>query len=291
MRCGAAGGGPGHCQPRAGDPPGGDCGARYTGRCFHRRKASRPVRRQRCPGTEGDRREPGSPARCGRRRGPSGVGSRRRLAGELIRAVVVRSVTSDGARPPDRCREQDGGGPPGGDRGAGQAGQRRRRLAGPGTLGQGAGPRACCNRPWWRSTAAVAIQRPWSPWWRKRAGPRKAALVTVLGWLGGEKPLAAVRGVLEGRRRRTPLGRHPGHRRWPDATPLDDLLAIASTEDNVKAKVLADVAGLPGRHPWPNRSRRGRQPSPGRGLGLASRPDEVKTLLAALAGRAQPGWA
>ena len=122
----------------------------------------------------------------------------------------------------------------------------------------------------------------------KASGPRKAALVTVLGWLGGEKPLAAVRGVVEGRRRRTPHGRHPALANWPDAAPLDDLLAIASTEDNLKAKVLA-LRGIARQAPLAKD-----QPAAkvaevlAKAMGLASRPDEVKVLLAALAGRAQP---
>ncbi len=116
----------------------------------------------------------------------------------------------------------------------------------------------------------------------KASGPRKAALVTVLGWLGGEKPLAAVRGVLKADDAELRLAAIRALASWPDATPLDDLLAIASTEDNVKAKVLA-LRGIARQAPLAKQEPSGRAAEVlAKALGLASRPDEVKTLLAAL---------
>ena len=116
----------------------------------------------------------------------------------------------------------------------------------------------------------------------KASGPRQAALVTVLGWLGGQRPLALVRSALKAEDAEVHTAAIRALAGWPDAAPLDDLLAIASTEDNLKAKVLA-LRGI-ARQASLAKDRPAEQVAEvlAKALGLASRPDEVKVLLAAL---------
>jgi len=117
---------------------------------------------------------------------------------------------------------------------------------------------------------------------QKATGPRKALLVTVLGWIGGEKPLEAVRGALKAEDAEVRMAAIRALANWPDAAPLEDLLAIASAEENLKAKVLV-LRGIARQAPLAKDQPRAKVAEVlAKAMGLATRPDEVKVLLAAL---------
>lgn len=117
---------------------------------------------------------------------------------------------------------------------------------------------------------------------QKATGSRKVMMVTVLGWLGGEKPLAAVRSALKADDAEVRIAAIRALASWPDPAPLDDLLAIAGTETSLKTKVLA-LRGIARLAPLAKD-----QPAAkvaevlAKAMTLAGRPDEVRVLLAAL---------
>ena len=70
-------------------------------------------------------------------------------------------------------------------------------------------------------------------------GRRKASLVAVLGALGGPKAREAVRAALKTGDADTRRAAVRALAAWPDATPLDDLLAEAAATQDATIKVLA----------------------------------------------------
>ena len=116
----------------------------------------------------------------------------------------------------------------------------------------------------------------------KASGPAKASLLKVAGSLGGLAALAAVRDAMK-------TG-EPGIRReavlalsnWPDAAPLDDLMAIAKTTDDAACKVLA-LRGVARLAPMAgNRSPEQIVELLGRAAALAGGTDALKSLMSAL---------
>ncbi len=95
-------------------------------------------------------------------------------------------------------------------------------------------------------------KRPWCSIYRKAdtvdpliealqqaGGPRKASLVAVLGALGGPKAGDAVRAALKTGDADTRRAAVRALAAWPDAAPLDDLLAEAAATQDATSKVLA----------------------------------------------------
>jgi HEAT repeat protein len=116
----------------------------------------------------------------------------------------------------------------------------------------------------------------------KASGPAKASLLKVAGALGGSDSLAAVRDALTtgdaGLRREAVLALS----NWPDVAPLDDLLAIAKTTDDVASKAFA-LRGVARLAPMAG----SRSPDEivellGRATVLAGRSDALKSLMSAL---------
>ena len=77
-------------------------------------------------------------------------------------------------------------------------------------------------------------------------GPKKASLVKVLGALGGDQALEAVRAVLKSDDPAVRMAAVRALATWPDAAPLDDLVSLATTSDDatVKAVTLHGVVRL-----------------------------------------------
>ncbi len=64
-------------------------------------------------------------------------------------------------------------------------------------------------------------------------------MLGVLGRLGGDQPLAAVRCALKDENAEVRHAAIWALCNWPDAAPLEDLLAIAGAADALELKVLA----------------------------------------------------
>jgi len=89
------------------------------------------------------------------------------------------------------------------------------------------------------------------------SGPRKASLLAVLGVLGGDTALAALREALQSGDADAQLAAVRALTDWPNGAPLADLQAVAETAADAKLKALAargagrlealefDVTGLP----------------------------------------------
>jgi type 1 glutamine amidotransferase/HEAT repeat protein len=119
---------------------------------------------------------------------------------------------------------------------------------------------------------------------QQATGEKKAALVAMVGSLGGEKSLRAVRLLLPVADADVRTAAVRALADWPDAAPLDDLLAVAGAAPSMKCKLLA-LRGIARLAPLAKD-----RPAPqvaallAKALGLAGRPDEIKGLLSALAG-------
>ncbi|MEX2380838.1 MAG: HEAT repeat domain-containing protein [Opitutales bacterium] len=110
----------------------------------------------------------------------------------------------------------------------------------------------------------------------------KAALLRVLGRLGGGRALAAIRGAQD---HPSPEVRDAAIRAladWPDAAVLEDLLSIAGEADELTHRVVAlrgylRVLGLPGNRPLEERLEWYKK-----GMAVASRPEDKRMVLASL---------
>jgi hypothetical protein len=71
------------------------------------------------------------------------------------------------------------------------------------------------------------------------APPGKAALLEALGSMGGAQALAAVRAELKAEDAEVRVAAVRALANWPDAAPLDDLAALASTTTDARSKALA----------------------------------------------------
>ena len=135
--------------------------------------------------------------------------------------------------------------------------------------------------------AVVAIYRrtgdpaPLAALAEKASGSRKVFLLKVLGALGGDKPLAIVRIAIKDQDaavRKAAIASLCG---WSDAAPLEDLLAIAAAADQPDWKTPA-LRGI-ARQASLAKDQPARVSSVlAKAMALASRPEEVKLLLAAL---------
>ncbi len=113
-------------------------------------------------------------------------------------------------------------------------------------------------------------------------GPVRTSLIRMLGKFGGPKALQAVRAAVKDGDAGVRTAGIRALSEWADASPLEDLLAIARSERGMQPKVLAlrGFAALTGK---------AKDKSPeqmaklfAEALKLASRPDEKKALLGAL---------
>ncbi len=73
----------------------------------------------------------------------------------------------------------------------------------------------------------------------KEGAGRKRSLLAVLGALGGDKALEAVRAAAKADDADVQAAAVKAMADWPDAAPLDDLFAIATTTDDARRKVFA----------------------------------------------------
>ena len=110
----------------------------------------------------------------------------------------------------------------------------------------------------------------------------KVRLVSVLGRLGGEKALDAVRGQLKAAAADVVTEAVRALESWPDASPADDLLGIVKTTRNPVHKVLAfrgyiRMANMPGQRSTADTIKMYQQ-----ALGLATTLDEKKAVLSGL---------
>jgi hypothetical protein len=114
------------------------------------------------------------------------------------------------------------------------------------------------------------------------AGPKQASLLTVLGALGGEKALAVLRAALkspDGAIRRTAALALGG---WKDAAPLNDLIAISTTDGDATTRVLA-LRGVAHLVPLADdRETNKLCATLERAIRSASGPEEIKPLLSAM---------
>jgi sugar phosphate isomerase/epimerase/HEAT repeat protein len=111
--------------------------------------------------------------------------------------------------------------------------------------------------------------------------PAKCALVRALGRAGGEKALAAVRGLVKDANAEVQDAAVRSLADWPDAGAAADLLAIAKGEGKATHQVLAlrgyvRLAGLPGVQPA------GKIKMYQEAMAAAKRPDEKKAVLGGL---------
>lgn len=71
------------------------------------------------------------------------------------------------------------------------------------------------------------------------SAPKKAALLGVLGAVGGPQALDAVRGAVKSDDAEVRTAAVRALAGWPDATPLEDLVSLAATTSDAKCKALA----------------------------------------------------
>ena len=117
----------------------------------------------------------------------------------------------------------------------------------------------------------------------KATGERKVTLVAILGALRDEKALAAIRTLLKVDDVEVRMAAVRALAQWPDAAPLDDLMALAAASDSPTCKVLA-LRGVARMAPLAtDRPAEKVADLVIRAMGLATRPDEMKGLLGALA--------
>jgi hypothetical protein len=111
----------------------------------------------------------------------------------------------------------------------------------------------------------------------------KTNLLSVLPHMGGDTSLGAVRSQLNNKDSEVAKAAVRALGRWPDPTPLQDLLDIAKKESDSTRQILAirgyiDLLGLPA-----NRSSVETVQLLGEGMAAAKQPQEKKSVLAALA--------
>lgn len=114
------------------------------------------------------------------------------------------------------------------------------------------------------------------------SGAKQAALAAVLGRLGGGQALAALRGTLASKDAAVRTAAVRALADWPDAAVLDDLVAaaVAATEPKCKTLALRGIARLA-----PLAQQRPVAEVAtlvAKGLAAAERPEETRSLLAAL---------
>ena len=85
-------------------------------------------------------------------------------------------------------------------------------------------------------------------------GPVRAALLNILGQLGGDKALAAIRTAVKSDDEKTHEAGVRALTAWPDTTPIGDLLALAKEDKNNTLAILSlrayiRLAGLPSKRP------------------------------------------
>ena len=117
----------------------------------------------------------------------------------------------------------------------------------------------------------------------KAKGAAKATLLRVHGRFGGEKSLAAVRSALGDADAAIKDAAIRALAEWPDASPADDLLKLVQTTDNQVHRVLAlrgyvRLLALPSGRPITEVLQRYDE-----AMKLATRPDDKKLVLAAMA--------
>lgn len=116
----------------------------------------------------------------------------------------------------------------------------------------------------------------------KAQGPARAALLNILGQLGGEKALAALRDAVKSTDEKTHEAGVRALTNWPDTAPLNDLLTLAKEEKNNTLAILSlrayiRIAGLPTKRPAPDTVKLFQAAVP-----LVKRPDEKKMILGGL---------
>ena len=113
------------------------------------------------------------------------------------------------------------------------------------------------------------------------APPGKAALLEALGSMGGAQELAAVRAELKAEDAEVWVAAVRALANWPDAAPLDDLAALASTTADARSKALA-LRGVAHLAPLAKDRRREAVIIITRAMKTGGAPSEQKALLAAL---------
>ena len=115
----------------------------------------------------------------------------------------------------------------------------------------------------------------------KVAPPGKAALLEALGSMGGPQALAAVRAELKAEDAEVRVAAVRALANWPDAAPLDDLAALASTTSDARSKALA-LRGVAHLAPLAKDRPREAVEIIIRAMKTGGAPSEQKALLAAL---------
>jgi HEAT repeat protein/type 1 glutamine amidotransferase len=115
----------------------------------------------------------------------------------------------------------------------------------------------------------------------KVAPPGKAALLEALGSIGGAQALAAVRAELKAEDAEVRVAAVRALANWPDAAPLDDLAALASTTTDARSKALA-LRGVAHLAPLAKDRPREAVNIITRAMKTGGAPSEQKALLAAL---------
>jgi type 1 glutamine amidotransferase len=117
---------------------------------------------------------------------------------------------------------------------------------------------------------------------QQAGGPRKASLVAVLGSLGGTKACAAVRAALKTGDADTRRAAVRALAAWPDAAPLDDLLAEAAATQDATNRVLA-LRGVANLAPAAvDRTPDDRVAVLRKAIALADGSEQIKPILSAL---------
>jgi len=116
----------------------------------------------------------------------------------------------------------------------------------------------------------------------------RASLVKVLGELGDNAALDALRAAVKDGDAAVQDAAIRALAQWPDAAALDDLLAVAKTAGNNTHRVLAlrgyvRLLALPGDRPLDDTMTRYEE-----AVGMATGPDDVKAVLGSLAGVRHP---
>jgi HEAT repeat protein len=115
----------------------------------------------------------------------------------------------------------------------------------------------------------------------KVAPPGKAALLEALASMGGAQALAAVRAELKADDAEVRVAAVRALANWPDAAPLDDLAALASTTTDARSKALA-LRGVAHLAPLAKDRPREAVSVITRAMTTGGAPSEQKALLAAL---------
>jgi HEAT repeat protein len=113
-------------------------------------------------------------------------------------------------------------------------------------------------------------------------GPLRAALLNILGQLGGPKALQAIRSAVKSNDKQAHEAGVRALTNWPDDTPLNDLLTLAKEDKNNTLSILSlrayiRIAGLPTKRPAPETVRLFQT-----ALNQAKRPEEKKMSLGGL---------